>query len=60
MIPDFLSHYYEASQGPIRNLSDLRSDEAEVILNNIRQKGDVFASKQVEDYLDIRHGLKER
>jgi len=58
MIPDFLSHYYEASQGPFRNLSDLPPDEAEVILEKIRQKGDVFASKRAEDYLDIRRGLE--
>lgn len=60
MIPDFLSHYYEASKGPFRSLSDLRPDEAEVILNNLRQKGDVFASKRAEDYLDIRRSLEEK
>ena len=59
-MPDFLSHYYEAGRGPFRNLSDLPPDEAEVILENIRQKGDVFASKRVKDYLDIRRGLEDK
>lgn len=59
-MPDFLSHFYEASQGPFRNLSDLPSDEAEVILGNIRQRRDVFASKRAEDYLDIRRGLEAK
>jgi len=60
MIPDFLSHYYEASQGPFQNLSDLPPDQAEIILDNIRQRRDVFASKRAQDYLDIRRELEEK
>ena len=60
MIPNFLSHYYEAGHGPFRNLSDLPPDEAEVILKSIRQRGDVFASKRTEDYLVTRRGLEEK
>ena len=60
MIPNFLSHYYEAARGPFLNLSDLAPDQAEEILNNIRQNGDVFASKRAADYLDIRRGLEEK
>ncbi len=59
-IPDFLSHYYEAARGPFLNLSDLPSDEAEVILGRIRREGAIFASKRAADYLAIRRGLEDQ
>ncbi len=46
MIPDFLSHYYEAAQGPCRNLSDWPLAEAETIMERIRQTGQVFTSRR--------------
>ena len=59
-LPDFLSHYYEASDGPFRNLSDLPLAEAEKILQGIRQgAGDRFASQRKADYLVVRRGLEE-
>jgi hypothetical protein len=60
MVPDFLSHYYEASTGPFCNLSDLAPAEAEIILYRIRKRGDVFASKRAGNYLDIRRSLEEK
>jgi hypothetical protein len=57
-IPDFLCHYYEASDGPLRNLSDLPELEAEAILQQIRRKGDRFASQRKDDYLAVRAGLE--
>lgn len=57
-IPDFLSHYYEAAQGPFRNLSDLAYDEAEAVLNQLRSAGGTFASARTDDYLIIRRGLE--
>ena len=60
-IPDFLSHYYEAADGPFRNLSDLPLSEAEVILQEIRQGASGrFASQRKADYLMVRRALEER
>jgi hypothetical protein len=42
------------------NLSSLPSDQAEAILENIRQQGLVFASKRADDYLKIRRELEEK
>jgi hypothetical protein len=60
-VPDFLSHYYEASDGPFQNLSDLPLTEAEEILERIRQGGERrFASQRAADYLSMRRELEER
>jgi len=56
--PEFIVHYYEACQGPFRSLSDLSLEEAEAILQRIRQDGIVFASKRGMDYLEIRKSLE--
>lgn len=59
--PDFLSHYYEQSDGPFRNLSDLPIPQAEGLLQSIRQNSqDRFASRRQSDYLSVRQGLEER
>jgi hypothetical protein len=58
--PEIIVHYYEASQGPFRSLSDLSLEDAESILQRIRQEGTVFASKRNRDYLGIRKSLEER
>ncbi len=58
MIPDHLYHYYETSRGPLRNLSDLDADEAEAVLEALRQRGDGFASQRKADYLSIRRELE--
>jgi hypothetical protein len=60
MVPDFLAHYYEAAAGPFVNLSDLPVEQAETILDRIRQEGQVFASRRAQDYLAIRRELEER
>lgn len=57
---DFLSHYYEETKGPFLNLSDLTIEEAEIILNDIRHKSEVFASKRPLDYLKIRLELEDK
>jgi len=59
-IPDYLSHYYEATDGPFRNLSDLPWAEAEVILQQIRQgRNNRFASQRKADYLSVRRNLED-
>ena len=58
--PETIVHYYEASQGPFKSLSDLSLEEAESILQRIRQEGLVFASKRNVDYLKTRRSLEER
>jgi hypothetical protein len=60
MYPDKLYHYYEASRGPFVNLSDLPLEEAEGILDEIRRRGDVFASQRSGDYLRIRRELEDK
>ena len=60
MIPDFLCHYYEADDGPLRNLSDLPELEAEAVLQGIRLRGDRFASQRADDYLTVRRSLEDR
>lgn len=60
VIPDFLSHYYEAASGPFCNLSDLPLDEAEKIQARIRRENNRFASRRTEDYLRVRRELEER
>jgi len=55
-----LYHYYDASTGPFRNLSDLEPDEAERVLEQIRQQKKGFASKRSHDYLRVRRSLEAR
>ncbi len=58
--PDTLHHYYEAAQGPFRNLSDLSLAEAEVVLEGIRREGSIFASRRAPDYMCVRRELEAR
>jgi hypothetical protein len=60
ILPVFLSHYYEAQEGPFRSLTDLPQDEAEVVLQQIRQAANRFASRRAADYLPIRRELEDR
>jgi hypothetical protein len=60
LIPNFLSHYYEANIGPFINLSDLNPHQAEKQLARIRQRGETFASQRSADYLSIRRDLEVR
>ena len=55
-----LYHYYECHLGPFRNLSDLPPEEAEAVLNGIRQADQTFAAKRAADYLTVRRELEER
>ena len=57
--PDFLCHYYEAADGPFRNLSDLPEAEAESMLQRIRMAGGRFASQRGDDYLVVRRSLED-
>lgn len=59
-IPDFLSHYYEAANGPFRSLTRLASGEDEQLLNEIRRAGDGFAAQRAPDYLTVRRELETR
>jgi hypothetical protein len=58
--PTFITHYYEASQGAFRSLSDLSLEHAEAILQQIQEAGIVFASKRNSDYLEIRKSLEKQ
>ena len=45
MLPDFLSHYYEADTGPFRSLSALSQADAAALLARLREDG-VFAGQR--------------
>jgi hypothetical protein len=60
MIPDFLCHYYEETDGPLRNLSDLPEAEAQMVLERIRIEGNRFASQRKDDYVAVRHVLEDQ
>lgn len=55
-----LYHYFEASHGPFRNLSDLECEEAEEVLQHLREEGKCFAARRAPDYLSIRRDLEQR
>ncbi len=59
-IPDFLAHYYDAARGPFRSLSTLEPDDAEQVLERLRQAKSGFASQRAADYLAIRRELEQR
>lgn len=59
-VPEILSHYYDQSTGPFRNLSDLPRDQAEAVMASIRATGTGFASKRAADYLAVRDELEAR
>lgn len=58
-IPGYLFHYYEASRGPFRSLTMLPPVEAESILNELRSRNDLFASRRAQDYLAVRRELED-
>jgi hypothetical protein len=60
MLPTYLTHYYERAHGPFRSLSDLPLAEAETALEQIRLRGEVFASRRPADYMPVRFSLEER
>ncbi|MDR9856495.1 hypothetical protein RJP21_23100 [Paenibacillus sp. VCA1] len=55
----FLYHYYEAGNGPFRNLSQLPLEEAFAVMDKIKMEGTSFASKRSDDYLIIRRELEQ-
>ncbi len=57
---NFLYHYFDESTGPFQNLSDLKPEEAERILNDIRVQNKGFASKRSADYLIVRRSLEAK
>jgi hypothetical protein len=60
LLPNYLSHYYERAIGPFRSLSRLPLAEAEAMLQQIRARGDRFASRRSGDYLSIRRELEDQ
>ncbi|HEX2142907.1 MAG TPA: hypothetical protein VHG10_00210 [Glycomyces sp.] len=41
-------------------MSDLPDEEAEAVLRDLRERGDVFASRRSADYLSVRRELEKR
>jgi hypothetical protein len=59
-MPIYLYHYYEYRNGPFRSLSNLPMEEAEAVLDELRQSGKVFAGKRAADYLQVRRQLERK
>jgi hypothetical protein len=59
-IPSTLTHYYDATRGPLRSLTALPPDEGETIQAQLRASGLGFASQRDADYLVIRRELEAR
>ena len=50
-----LYHYYDKTKGPFKNLSDCSVDEANKILEKIKNESpDSFCSKRNSDYMKMR------
>jgi hypothetical protein len=60
ILPDTLCHYYEAENGPFRNLSSMPMETASEVLDSIRQNAKAFASRRSIDYLSVRRTLEAR
>ena len=61
IVPNFLSHYYQASHSPFVNLSDLPLSNAEAVLEYIRQGSERrFTGQRKSDYLVIWRSPEER
>jgi hypothetical protein len=56
---EYLYHYYEKSNGPFRNLSDLTINEAQKVLNEIKAKNQVLAAHRYDGYLERRRELED-
>lgn len=58
-VPDYLTHYYEAADGPLRSLTHLPLEQAEEIQARIRREARRFASQRPADYLAVRRELEQ-
>lgn len=58
LLPKFIYHYYEAEVGPFKTLSDLSKEHSENVLENLRRRGETFASKRSKDYMIVRRELE--
>ena len=54
-----LYHYFEKNIGPFKNLSDLSIEEAQVILNEIKESNITFAAQRYDGYLKRRFELEQ-
>ncbi|GIP36927.1 hypothetical protein J31TS4_02070 [Paenibacillus sp. J31TS4] len=59
-LPQFLTHYYKRTVGPFRHLTEHSTEEAELLLQRLRDSGTGFAAKRSPNYLAIRLGLEAR
>ncbi|MHC1695155.1 MAG: hypothetical protein AB9835_07765 [Eubacteriales bacterium] len=53
-----LYHYYDSAIGAFKNLSDLPSEEARRVMDELRQQKSMFASKRADGYLERRFELE--
>lgn len=53
-----LYHYYEQSIGPMRSLSDLPMQEAKMVMDDIRARGNTYAASRFTGYLERRAELE--
>ena len=49
----YLYHYYESSKGPFLNLSDLKIDDAQKIMDEVKANNDLMASHRYDGYAKV-------
>ena len=53
-------HYFEKEKGPFKSISNLSDEDAESVLQRIREeKPDIFIAKRSDDYLLKRRRFEE-
>ena len=55
----YLYHYYEKSKGPFLNLSDLNINDAQKLMDEVKENNDLMASHRYDGYLERRKELEQ-
>lgn len=55
----YLYHYFEKSKGPFLNLSDLCINEAQEVMDKIKENNSLMASHRYDGYLERRKELEQ-
>ena len=54
IIPDYISHYYEKTRGPLRSVSELDREAAREIIRQITERNEGFSNNRPPEYIDWR------
>lgn len=56
---DYLYHYYERERGPFKNISDLKIEDAQAILDDLKKENSTLAAQRYDGYLYRRQELEQ-